>query len=130
MAQNNRYTTSFKKHTSICILDNFVLKDPSDIEHLPAYQSILQQSLKSLYGEGYTKEKLKATVKKTTLARIKSNQEAVESSIHYFHRKIMWGCKTFNNRQLTVFTGCGKPSCFLILWKMFKISYNINDKIK
>ncbi|XP_075713626.1 uncharacterized protein LOC142749454 [Rhinoderma darwinii] len=89
MAQNNRYTLSFKQHKSLRILDNCVLKDPSDIEHLPAYQSILRQSLNSPYGEGYTREKLKDMVKKTLLERRQSKQDSVEGSIHHFHSKIM-----------------------------------------
>ncbi|XP_069835250.1 protein phosphatase 1 regulatory subunit SDS22 homolog isoform X2 [Dendropsophus ebraccatus] len=89
LALNKRYIMSFRQHTSVRILDDCVLKDPSDIEHLPAYRSILTQSLNSLYGETYTRERLKDTVQKTLLERLKRKQDTVESSIHHFHRKIM-----------------------------------------
>ncbi|XP_040270233.1 protein phosphatase 1 regulatory inhibitor subunit PPP1R7 homolog [Bufo bufo] len=89
VAQAKSYTTSFNQRTSVRILDNCVLKDSSDIEHLPPYQSILRQSLNNLNGESYTREKLKDSVKKTLMERLKSKQDAVESSIHHFHTKIM-----------------------------------------
>ncbi|XP_066448237.1 leucine-rich repeat-containing protein 40-like [Eleutherodactylus coqui] len=89
LAKKNRYTMSFKQHTSVRILDNYVLIDPSDIDHLPAYQSILRQSQNSLYGECYTRERLKDAVKKTLLERLKSKQDAAESSIHHLHSKIL-----------------------------------------
>ncbi|XP_077117139.1 uncharacterized protein LOC143773624 [Ranitomeya variabilis] len=88
LAESNRYKTSFKRQTSIRILDDCVLRDPSDTETLPAYQSILSQSLNSLYVGDYTREKLKDTVKKSQLKRIRSKQETVESTIHHFHSKI------------------------------------------
>ncbi|KAM3924765.1 uncharacterized protein RB166_008112 [Leptodactylus fuscus] len=89
LAQNDKYIMSLKRHKSLRILDNCVLKDSSDIKHLPAYQSILSKSLNSLYGEDYTRERMKDTVKKTLLERLKSKQDTVESSIHHYHRKIM-----------------------------------------
>ncbi|KAG8576785.1 hypothetical protein GDO81_009972 [Engystomops pustulosus] len=90
LAQSNRYIISLKEHTCIRILDNSILKYPPKAEQLPGYQSILRESLSNMYKEGYTRERMKDAVKKTLLERLKKKKDTLESSIHHFHREIMY----------------------------------------
>ncbi|XP_075061359.1 uncharacterized protein LOC142149984 [Mixophyes fleayi] len=89
LAYSNSYSTAFRQHTSVRILDNCMLRDPSDIELSSVYHSLLRQSLDSLPEGGYTGEGLKDVVKKNLMEKLKYKQDAVESRIHHFHRRIM-----------------------------------------
>ncbi|XP_072003594.1 uncharacterized protein [Engystomops pustulosus] len=90
LAQSNRCIISLKEHTCIRILDNSILKYPPKAEQLPGFQSILRESLSNMYKEGYTRERMKDAVKKTLLERLKKKKDTLESSIHHFHREIMY----------------------------------------
>ncbi|XP_063786526.1 uncharacterized protein LOC134935301 [Pseudophryne corroboree] len=89
LAISINYTTTLRHQTSVRILDNCVLRDPSEIESSLVYYSLLRQSLDSLHEGEYTCEGLKDVVKKNLIKKLKSKQDAVENTIHHFHSSIM-----------------------------------------
>ncbi|XP_072257945.1 uncharacterized protein [Pyxicephalus adspersus] len=89
IALDSRYTSSVRQHTSICILDNSIIKDSMDIEFSPVYRSLLRQSMDALQGKDYKKEKLWDVIRKKCISNLKKKQDMVESSIHLLHNRIL-----------------------------------------
>lgn len=86
---DSRYTSSIKQHTSVCILDNTILKEAMDIELSPVYRLLLRQSMDALQGKDYKKERLRDIIKNNFILKLKNKQDAVESIIHLFHKRIL-----------------------------------------
>ncbi|XP_068128754.1 dynein regulatory complex subunit 3-like isoform X6 [Hyperolius riggenbachi] len=89
LALDNRYTSLIKRQTSVSILDNTLLRNATDIELSPVYHSLLRESLDTLSGKEYTREKLHEAVRNKVMFKLKIKQDAVESSIHLLHEKAM-----------------------------------------
>ncbi|KAM4676074.1 uncharacterized protein O3C94_008723 [Discoglossus pictus] len=89
LTRDNRYTTAIKQSTSVQILDNSMLRDPSDSELPPKNRLLLRVSLDSLPEDRYTREGLKDVAKESFMKKLHHKRLEVEGSVHHLHGRIM-----------------------------------------
>ncbi|XP_075455025.1 uncharacterized protein LOC142494352 [Ascaphus truei] len=89
LARDSRYATAIKQNTTVQILDNSLLKDPTDIGLSPKQRSLLKDFLGSSPEGGPTRQGLKDVAQKSFMGKLQAKRKDVESAVHHLHGRIM-----------------------------------------
>ncbi|XP_041441509.1 leucine-rich repeat neuronal protein 1-like [Xenopus laevis] len=89
LTHDNRYSTAIKQNTMVQILDNHLLKVPTNIQNISKHHLPLRDSMDHLIEGGYTREGLKDIAKQSFMEKLQSKHKETENRIHHFHGRIL-----------------------------------------
>ncbi|XP_069083647.1 protein phosphatase 1 regulatory subunit 7-like [Pleurodeles waltl] len=90
LARDNRYVTAIAQSTSVEILDNFLLKNPSKSLLLSVDKSLLlSDPMQGFPKGGQMKEHLKESARESFMEKLQRKRKDVEGTIHHLHNRIL-----------------------------------------